>query len=46
MPEVTTAEATKDAPEATFGNITFEKQGTYKYTITEINDGKDGVTRG
>ena len=44
MPEVTTAEATKDAPEATFGNITFEKQGTYKYTITEINDGKDGVT--
>ena len=44
MPEETTVTATEDAPEATFGNITFEKQGTYKYTITEINDGKDGVT--
>ncbi len=44
MPEQTTAEATEAAPEATFGMITYEKAGTYKYTITEVNDGMDGVT--
>ena len=41
MPSAT---ATKDAAEASFGNITFEKAGTYEYTITEVNDGVDGVS--
>ena len=49
MPEGTTdgvkaATATKGAPLAVFGDITFEKAGTYKYTITEVNDGIDGVS--
>ena len=44
MPESTTAVATKDAVDAKFGEITFEKAGTYEYTITEVNDGVDGVT--
>ena len=44
MPASTTATATKDAPKASFGEITFEKSGTYKYTITEVNDHVPGVT--
>ena len=44
MPEQTTATATKNAPLASFGEIEYEKSGTYKYTITEVNDGVDGVT--
>ena len=44
MPENTTAVATKDAVDAVFGEIIFEKAGTYEYTITEVNDGVDGVT--
>ena len=44
MPASTTATATKDAPKASFGEITFEKSGTYKYTITEVNDHVAGVT--
>ena len=44
MPESTTAVATKDAVDAKFGEITFEKAGTYEYTITEVNGGVDGVT--
>ena len=44
MPENTTAVATKDAPTAVFGEITYGKAGTYEYTITEVNDGADGVT--
>ena len=49
MPEgttdgVKTATATKGAPLAVFGDITFEKAGTYQYTITEVNDGIDGVS--
>ena len=44
MPAKTSATATKDAAEASFGNITFEKAGTYEYTITEVNDGVDGVS--
>ncbi|MBR0456137.1 MAG: VWA domain-containing protein [Firmicutes bacterium] len=39
-----TAMATKDAPTAEFGDITFEKAGEYKYTITETDDHADGVT--
>ena len=44
LPAKTTAEATKDAPEAVFGNVSFYKAGTYEYTITEVDDGMDGVT--
>ena len=44
MPGKTTAKATKKAPEASFGNITFEKAGTYEYTITEQDGGAGGVT--
>ena len=44
MPENTTAVATEDAPTAVFGEITYEKTGTYEYTIAEVNDGADGVT--
>ena len=36
--------ATEGAPTAIFGNITYEKADTYKYTITELDDGVDGVT--
>ena len=44
MPANTTAVATESEPLASFGEITYEKAGIYKYTITEVNDGKDGVT--
>ena len=44
MPASDTATATKDATLASFGEIEYEKAGTYKYTITEVNDGADGVT--
>ncbi|MBQ7436712.1 MAG: leucine-rich repeat protein [Oscillospiraceae bacterium] len=39
-----TTTATKDLPIASFGEITYDKAGTYKYTITERNGGADGVT--
>ncbi len=38
------ATATQATPEATFGSIEYEEAGVYKYTITEVNDGADGVT--
>ncbi len=44
MPEKTTATATKDAPTVSFGEITYEKTGTYVYTVTETDGGVDGVT--
>ena len=44
MPEVTTAVATEEAPTAVFGEVEYDKSGTYEYTITEVNDGVDGVT--
>ena len=44
MPEKTSAEATEKQPTASFGKITYEKAGTYEYTITEVDDGVDGVT--
>ena len=44
MPANTTAIATEAAPKAVFGEITYEKAGTYEYTITEVNDGVDGVS--
>ena len=44
MPAKTSATATEQTPLASFGEITFEKAGTYEYTITEVNDGVDGVS--
>ena len=39
-----TGTATSTAPNVDFGAITYQKAGTYNYTITETNDGKDGVS--
>ena len=46
----TTVEISRDSekdangrPTAAFGNIEFDKAGTYMYTITERNGGEDGV---
>ncbi len=44
MPAVTTATATENAKTASFGTISYDKAGTYEYTITEVNGGVDGVT--
>ncbi len=44
MPEESIATATKDKPTAVFGQIVYDEEGVYEYTITEINDGADGVT--
>ena len=44
MPASNTAVATEPAPLASFGNITFESEGTYKYTIIEVDDGIPGIT--
>lgn len=44
MPASNTAVATEVAPLASFGNITFESEGTYKYTIIEVDDGIPGIT--
>ncbi len=41
---VLTAEASKTVPTAEFKPITFVKEGTYKYNITETNDKKDGIS--
>ena len=44
MPANTEVDATETNPTAVFGEITYETAGTYRYTITEVNDGVDGVT--
>ena len=44
MPKATTATATESEPTAVFMPITFVEPGEYTYTITEVNDGVDGVT--
>ena len=47
MPEDKTgavAEATKDHRTAAFGEISFDKAGTYRYTITEENSGISHIT--
>ena len=36
--------ATSAAPNVDFGAITYKKAGKYHYTITETNDGRDGVS--
>ena len=38
------AAASKKSPEAVFGEITYTKEGTYEYQITETNDHLDGVS--
>ena len=43
MPEATTATNAADGT-VSFGATTFDKAGEYDYTVTEINDGQDGVT--
>ena len=44
MPKENTAAATESSPTAVFETLTFEKAGSYEYTITEINDHVYGVT--
>jgi pilin isopeptide linkage protein len=44
MPEKNTAEATEADPKAVFETLTFAEAGTYEYTLTEIDDGVEGVT--
>lgn len=41
-----TVELTKNAPTATFGNITYAKPGTYTYTISEVIPGSDARADG
>lgn len=43
MPESTKATNLADGS-VSFGTVTFDKVGEYDYTITEVNDGQDGIT--
>lgn len=43
MPEATTATNTENG-QVLFGEITFDAVGEYDYTITEVNDGQEGIT--
>lgn len=43
MPESTTTTNTKNG-QVLFGEITFDAVGEYDYTITEVNDGQEGIT--
>lgn len=44
--QVSTVKFTKKAPEATFGDITYTKPGTYTYTINEVIPGSDAGVDG
>ena len=44
LPQNMRVTATKDQPLASFGDMTFEKSGTYEYEIREINDGIEGIS--
>ncbi|MBR6957432.1 MAG: hypothetical protein IKH73_03170, partial [Erysipelotrichaceae bacterium] len=44
MPKENTATSTETEPTAVFASILFGEPGTYEYTITEVNDGLDGIT--
>ena len=46
LPATVTGTATKAQPKVSFGTITFNKAGTYEYTITETAGSIPGVTRG
>ena len=43
-PGAASAKATADKPLATFGEIEYDKAGEYKYTLTEVDGGLEGVT--
>ena len=43
MPESTTATNTENG-QVLFDEITFDAVGEYDYTITEVNDGQEGIT--
>lgn len=43
MPESTTTTNTENG-QVLFGEITFDAVGEYDYTITEVNDGQEGIT--
>lgn len=43
MPESTTTTNTENG-QVLFGEITFDTVGEYDYTITEVNDGQEGIT--
>ncbi|MBQ7591944.1 MAG: LPXTG cell wall anchor domain-containing protein, partial [Clostridia bacterium] len=44
LPKVTELTVTENAPTAVFADLTFDKVGTYEYTITEVDDHVPGVT--
>ncbi|MBO6062330.1 MAG: Cys-Gln thioester bond-forming surface protein, partial [Clostridia bacterium] len=44
MPKVTEVTVSETSPTAVFETLSFDKVGTYEYTITEFDDGVDGVT--
>ena len=44
MPASPSATATEEKPLACFGEITYTAEGTYEYTITEVDSGIPGVT--
>ena len=44
MPASTTVTVTKANKVGSFGDVEYEKAGTYNYTITELNDGSDGMS--
>ena len=44
MPKVTELTVTENAPTAVFADLTFDKVGTYEYTITEVDGRVPGVT--
>lgn len=44
--KVATVELTNNHPEATFGKITYNKPGTYTYTISEVIPGSDARADG
>ena len=43
LPDTVTGTATQAQPKVSFGTITFNKAGTYEYTITETSGSADGV---
>ena len=44
MPASTSVTVTKANKVGSFGDVEYEKAGTYNYTITELNDGSDGMS--
>ena len=44
MPATAQATATEANPAASFGEVTYDRAGTWEYTITEVNGGITGVS--